>query len=120
MTLTREQILAKRSTLARESVEVPDLDGSVLIRVLTLKEVGEIQKAQKAEPDPLKLYPRLVSLACVNEDGSPLFVGEDVALVGDLPWPAVDLIARAVLRVSKMTEDEAPKASAPTNGSAVA
>ncbi len=110
MSLSRDQILSRRASLPMESVEVSDLGGSVNVRVLTLKEVGEVQREQAKEKDPLKLYPRLVALACVNDDGSPLFVGEDVKLVEELPWPAVDAIARAVLRINKMgPEDAAPK-----------
>jgi hypothetical protein len=111
MTLTRDEILARRKALTRESVEVPDLGGSVAVRVLTLGEVHEIQKLQKSDPDPMSLYPKLVSMATVNEDGSPLFPGADVELVKDLPWPAVDTIARAIMRISKLGSDEAaPKA----------
>lgn len=106
MTLTRDQILAKRAELPRESVEIPELGGSVLIRILTLKEVREIQKAQAISKEPLSIYPRLVAIGCVNEDGSPLFVGEDVKMIDDLPWAATDAIARAVLRINKMTEEE--------------
>ncbi|MFO0892440.1 MAG: hypothetical protein U0790_25275 [Isosphaeraceae bacterium] len=112
MALTRDQILSIRATLPREAVDVPGLGGSVFVRVLTLREVGEIQREQRDAADPMRLYPKLVAMACVGEDGSPLFVGEDVKLVEELPWPAVDAIARAVLRISRMGPEDAtpPKA----------
>lgn len=106
MILTRDQILAKRSELPRESVPIPELGGDVLIRILTLKEVREIQKAQSVSKEPLSIYPRLVALGCVNDDGSPVFVGEDVKLIDELPWAATDAIAKAVLRINKMVEEE--------------
>lgn len=113
-TLTRDQILARRAELPREEVEVPELGGSVLVRVLTLKEVGEINKAQKVSTDPINMYPKMLALGCVNEDGSPMFAGEDIRLIDDLPWAAVNDIATAVLRINKMLpEDAVPKKSGP-------
>jgi hypothetical protein len=104
VTLNRDQIL--KAGLTRESVEVPELGGAVLVRVLTLKEVGEIQAAQKAAPDPLAVYPKLVALATVDDDGAPLFAGEDVKLIESLPWPAVNAIAVAILRINRMSGDD--------------
>lgn len=111
MTLSRDEIIAKRAQLPRESVEVPELGGSVLIRTLTLHEVSEVQKAQKSSKEPLSSYPKLVALACIKEDGTPLFVGEDIKLIDELPWPVVDAIATAVLKLNRMLGDEKdPKA----------
>lgn len=111
-TLTRDQILARRAELPREEIEVPELGGSVMVRVLTLREVGEINKAQKVAADPISLYPKVVALGCVNEDGSPVFSGEDIRLIDDLPWSAVNEIATAILRINKMLpEDALPKKS---------
>lgn len=109
MALTRDQILAKRPELPREAVGVPELGGEVFVRVLTLREVGEIQREQKASTDPLRVYPRIIALGCVSEDGSPLFVGDDIKIIESLPWPAVETLATAILRINKMGEF-APKA----------
>lgn len=109
MALTRDQILANRPDLPREAVSVPELGGDVFVRVLTLKEVGEIQREQKAAPDPLRIYPKIIALGCVSDDGSPLFVGDDIKVIESLPWPAVEVLATAILRINKMGEF-APKA----------
>jgi hypothetical protein len=106
VTLTRDQIFAKRIDLPRETVSIPELGGDVMIRTLTLKEVREIQKLQKASNEPLSIYPRIVAMACIDETGQPLFVGEDVKAIDDLPWPATDAIAKAVLKLNKMIDDE--------------
>jgi hypothetical protein len=117
MTLTRDQILAKRSELPRESFDVPELGGTVTIRVLSLKEAGEFQRLQKTSPEVTKVYPKLVALSLINDDGSPVFVGEDIRLIEELPWPAVDAIAKEVLYFNKMAdrpkvdgEEDGPKA----------
>jgi hypothetical protein len=111
-TLTRDEIFARRAALPREEVEVPELGGSVLVRVLTLKEMGEIEKARKVSAEAINMYPKVISLGCVNEDGTPLFPKEDVGLIDDLPWAALDTIATAILRINKMLpEDALPKKS---------
>lgn len=104
MTLTRDQILARRAELPRESFDVPELGGEVTIRVLSLKEAGEFQRLQKVSPEVTKVYPKLVAMSCINDDGSPVFVGEDVKLIEDLPWSAVDAIAKEILYFNKMAD----------------
>jgi hypothetical protein len=116
LTLTRDQILAKRAELARQAVDVPELGGEVMIRTLTLKEVREIQKAQQATKEPLAIYPRVVAMGCVDESGQQLFVGEDIKLIDDLPWAATDAIAKAVLRFNKMTGEEEENENGNGNG----
>lgn len=120
MTLTRDEILKKRAELARQPVEVAELGGPVLIRAMTLKEVSAAQKAARATTEPLALYPRLIAVACINDDGSPLFVGEDVRLIDDLPFAALDTLARAIITMNRMDEaSQAPKPSTPMNGSSI-
>lgn len=109
MALTRDQILSKRPELPREAVSVPELGGDVFVRVLTLKEVGEIQREQKAGTDPLRIYPKIIALGCVSENGEPLFIGDDIKVIEWLPWPGVEALATAILRINKMGEF-APKA----------
>ena len=106
MTLTREEILAKRADLPRETVEIPQLGGAVTVRALMLKEVREFQKLQKATGEALSIYPRIVAWGCINENGQPLFVGEDIKLIDEFPWAVTEAIVKAVLRISKMGEEE--------------
>lgn len=119
MPLTRDQIFASRAKFPTIPVDVPELGGEVLIRVVSLAEMSEVQRSPmngKAETDAIKLYPKLIAMACVNEDGTPLFVGEDVKLLGTLPWHATDTLARAILKFNRVGEeagDDDPKASSP-------
>lgn len=129
MALTRDQIFAARSRVQTREVDVPELGGSVLIRIVSLAEMAEVQRAPqngRPETDAMRLYPKLIALACCNEDGTPLFVGEDVKLLGTLPWHATDTLARAILKFNRVGdedgkkdrdgeggEDEGPKASTP-------
>lgn len=105
MALTRDEIFARRSSLPTEEIEVPELGGNVRIRLLTLGEVEEIKRIQKTAPDPIKIYTPIVEKSCVNEDGSPLFVGEDVKLITTLPWAALNTIVEASMKLSKLTPE---------------
>lgn len=110
MPLSRDQILVNRRELPRQEIDVPELGGSVLIRTLMLREISEIQKAQKANKDnSLKIYPLLLAIACITEDGKPLFVGDDVKLIDELPWPAVESIGEAIMDLNKMKKTDGDK-----------
>jgi hypothetical protein len=106
VTLNREQILAVRAALPREAVDVPELGGTVYVRALTLKEVGDIQTAQKTLTDPLLMHPKLVILAIVDEAGAPLFGPADADAVASLPWPALKLMVDAIMRINRMGPDD--------------
>ena len=113
MSLSIEQIRACHQSLAREEVAVPDLDGTIWGRALTLKEVTDIQVFQKRYKDePTKVSAKVFEIAACNEDGSPMFVGEDKKLIETLPWSVIEAVSEVVLRLSKLTkvkDDEAGK-----------
>ena len=108
MSLTRDHMFAARKIRPTEVVEVPELGGSVIIRTLTLGEVREIQTEIKKNGDSLSVYPRLVFLSVVDDAGDQIFSGDDIKEVNSFPWPAIDRIANAVLKLNKMG-DEDPK-----------
>jgi hypothetical protein len=127
-TLSREDILARLADMRREELEVPQLGGKIHIRVLTLHEVKEIEKLRKASGDNnLAMYPKVLLLGCVNEDGSPLFQTQDAATFDRSMWPAVDMIVKEIFYLNNMAtrpkeevdkeEPEYPKADAALNGS---
>ena len=109
MILDKDAILSKRGDMHREEFEVPELGGSIFIRIMTLKEVEDVRKVQRANTDVLRVYPRLISLACVDENGEQLFSPSDSQAISELPWPALDRIATAILKLNKMTGDTDPK-----------
>jgi hypothetical protein len=109
MTLTRDEIFARRATLPTEDVDIPEMGGTIRIRLLTLAEVEDVKRIQKNASDPIKIYLPIVEKSCVNGDGTQLFVGEDVKLIGTLPWAAIERIVEASMKLSKMVPE--------TNGS---
>lgn len=103
MPLSIEQIRAANRSVPQRSVPVPDLGGEVFVRALTLREVREIQDFQASpKSKPIDVTRKIVELAASNEDGSPLFIGEDLKLIDGLPWGAVDAISEAAMDLSGM------------------
>lgn len=98
MSLTKEQILAQRPR-AVEAVDVPEWNGTVHVRKLTIAE----QIAMEAEFEPLDenditglTAVRLAFYLC-EETGAPLLtIAESLAAVrGHMEAPAVDRILKA-------------------------
>lgn len=113
MPLTIEQIRAARNSAPKRAVDCPDLGGEVFVRALTLKEVREIQDFQ-ANPKnkPIDVTRKIIELSACNEDGSPLFVGEDKGLIDGLTWATVSALSEATTDISGMNkgaEEEAKK-----------
>jgi hypothetical protein len=111
MPLTRDQVFALRASLPTEDVEVPELGGTIRIRLLTLAEVQAILQIPKTPAENAKMYVPIVEKSCVNEDGTQMFVGEDVKQIGSLPWGVIEAIVKAAMRHNKMAPEEngAPK-----------
>lgn len=111
MTLTRDEILSKRAALPRSAVDVPELGGAVLIRALTLRQMGEIQAFQKRDPDPQRLNAKLLIMSVINEDDSSVFTDADKAAIEELPFGAVNAVVDAILVLNRMKDEPDPKAS---------
>jgi len=76
--LTRESILARISTpLPRERVEVPEWDGVVWVKTMTIAEREEVGNALSLLPEGEKrdqaVKPLIVMAAMVDENGERLF-----------------------------------------------
>jgi hypothetical protein len=129
-TLSREEILSRIAEMPREPLEVPELGGEIHIRVMTLKEVKEINKLRAASGDNnIAVYPRVVLLGTCNADGTPLFLPQDLAIFEGGMWPVLDTIVKEIFYLNKIAtrpkdegsteeaEEEVPKAETSTNGS---
>lgn len=97
--------------LPRREVHVPDVDGFVLVRALTVQEFRDVQQLTLRRKDcPDEIARRVVELGACNDDGSPLFVGpEDKAILNNLSWGTVDTLQRVVLELTLPKADDDPK-----------
>lgn len=126
--LSREQILGA-DDLKSEDVPVPEWGGTVRVRALS----GAERDAYEAGIVTLRgdgsktvnmknLRGRLVSLSCVDEDGSRLFTDEDAIALGDKSASALERVFDVARRLSGLSEEDVEElaegfAPAPSDGS---
>ena len=103
-----------------KTIPVPEWDTDVEIRILSTKERTTFQqrhaKAMEKGLNPL-FAAQLVVLACVGEDGKPLFTEADMAWLLEKSGLAVERIADEVWTINKLGKQEqegAEKNSVPT------
>ncbi len=102
--LTREAILAMKD-LPEKEIEVPEWDGSVRIRSLTLSERFRWLKLQTENEGDYGAVLRLASLpmitwAVIDETGKPLFREEDVAALEQRNPDAIQRLHAEILKIS--------------------
>jgi hypothetical protein len=135
--LNRKQILDYQDRKT-EDVAVPEWEGSVRVRALSLLERNSYfqfvlkpvmtrdhkgRKVETLETDREKqiaLGAKLVSMAVIDEDGRPVFSQEDVMLLAEKSAAPIDRIAEVVSRISGLAQnavEEAEKNSDPVPGS---
>lgn len=101
--LTREQILAKRQDLPRETVEIDGL-GQVCIRTMTATERGKLIEAQK-KLNGADAMPLLAAASLCDESGALLFTAEHLPMLGELPAKTLDAIGLHAMRINGMNAE---------------
>jgi hypothetical protein len=111
--LSREQFLGA-DTLTRVEIQIPELGGSVYVRVLTgaerdwldshvFDDEGEILPPKQR----LANYRgRLVALSTCNADGTSLFTLADVETLSRMAAKVLDRIVDVAQRINGMTQEE--------------
>jgi hypothetical protein len=121
--LTRDAILAAHD-LPTEEVEVPEWNGTVVVRGLTGEGRDEFEssttvlRGNTAVRDTANIRAKLVAYCVIDhETGEPAFTQQDVAALGKLSGVALNRVWAVACRLSGMSnEDEAEaegKSSAP-------
>lgn len=109
--LTRDQILAVED-LKRETIDVPEWGGEVIVKSLTGAERDAFEDSvvrQRGKTRELNLRnarARLVSLSLIDESGSRLFSDGDVEALGRKSAAALDRVFAAAQRLSGLTEND--------------
>jgi hypothetical protein len=118
--LDRETILGKRE-LRRETVEIPEWGGLIIVRELTGAErsryeagfsdvvMGEAKTVADKSKRFENMRARIAVVACINEDGTHLFHDDDVETLNQLAGKALDRIFSAVMRLSGYSPEEQEK-----------
>jgi len=108
--LTRDDILGA-DDIERETVEVPEWGGEVLVRGLTAQQyIGmgfdlrdeEGLNTEKAQ----EMMPKIVSLGVIDENGDCLFTVGDIKTLGRKSFGPIERISTTILRLSGLTTEE--------------
>ena len=101
--LTREQILAA-SDLKRETVNVPEWGGSVIVSTMTGldRDAFEASVIQDGQPNMRNVRSKLVAACVVDEAGSRLFSMADVDALGSKSSGALDRVAVVAQRLNRL------------------
>lgn len=91
--------------LAKETVDVPSLGGSVTVAELNAGERDAFE-ASHAEAGGKDFRARLVVAAVRDDLGRPLFKVDDIPALSKLPVGALDPIVEAAVRIGKMSAKE--------------
>jgi hypothetical protein len=108
MTLTREEILAKRNVRQRVPVEVPDW-GTIYVAKFTARDRDRFEEIVTGGiPGKVNLRnvrAQVVTLLAVKEDGTRLFEDGDADAIGELDSDAVQAIVDAGFKINGLNTD---------------
>lgn len=109
--LTRDDILG--TSLRRETVEVPEWGGSVIVRCLTGAERDEYDSwrfnalvaTNGSRPSLRNVRARLAALSIVNEQGERQFSDDDVLALGEKDGAALHRVFEVAQRLSQIVSE---------------
>lgn len=124
--LTKESFFA-RNKIRVEFVDVPELNGRILIKELTASErdlfeaslVVKSPDGKHQEMSTNDIRAKLAQRTCVDQAHKPMFTLADIAALGAMSAAAMDRIYSASMRLSGISEkdvDEMAKNSKPAPG----
>lgn len=106
MALDRAAILAKKNSLPRQEVQIPEWEGSVWVRSLTVGERDQIDSefnaARNKGKTPDNLRARMIIKGCCDEQGQALFTEADLAEINKLPATVLEKIFDSILRINRI------------------
>lgn len=109
--LSREAIFAAKD-LETVEVEVPEWDGTVIVRGLTGRERDEFeasmmeQRGKKMVPNVANVRAKLVVKCVVDETGKRLFTDQDANEMGEHSAAAVNRIYEAASKLSGLSDED--------------
>ena len=114
MVLDRDSILAA-DDLKRETVEVPEWGGEVIVREMTGRERDRFEAGWiNADKGDVQVNPknldnfraRLVAQTVVDEEGNRLFTDDDAVELGSKSAAALDRVFTVATRLSGITDKD--------------
>lgn len=111
MLLSKEDIL-KADDLEREECEVPEWNGSVIVRALNGKERDDYeascveQRGKDMHRNLRNVRAKLVVRSVINEDGERLFEDRDANALGLKSAAALDRVFTVAARLSRLSDED--------------
>lgn len=113
--LSRDQILGHKK-LKQEVVDVPEWEGSVVVRELTANEADAFESMfagvrpsrngnEPETPQVRQFRAKLVAMSVIDEAGNRLFSDGDVVALGEMSRAALDRVSTVAMRLSGYSDD---------------
>jgi hypothetical protein len=106
MSLTREQILAARSSRKPIRLHVEEWGGEVYIRVLSAADQASMSNGHPESEMPI----RLLVKALVDEAGQPIFTDDDVPELSKEDFPVIFRVFAEVAKLNGLSTKELEEA----------
>lgn len=91
-------------------LNVPELDGKLRIRMMSGSDMFRMTEYATKKPGDFEGQSRLLFIACaVDDDGKPLFNGQTVSSMMDLPSAVVLRLSEEIQKFCGLTGDDAAK-----------
>jgi hypothetical protein len=105
MSLAREEILKPRG-LQVEEVQVPEMGGSVFVRVMSGIERDAFEAEVLADPATrmVNIRARLAVRTICDAQGTLIFTPEDAVELGKQAWVGLDRIVTASQRINRLND----------------
>ena|SRR3989304_6613436 len=110
--LTREQFLAARPALPRQTVEIPELGGTVIVQGLTGKQRDQyessclVQKNNKRTFNLIDARAKLVALTVVDDRGTRLFSEHDIPTLSAMSSVVLDRLFGVAQKLSGIGDED--------------
>jgi hypothetical protein len=105
--------ILEQPTLVIEELYVPEWKGKIRLKHLSAKERDDFEtsmvkvgKNGRQELNNANFRARLVQLAAVKADGSPLFTRHDIKTLGSLPASGLQRVFNKINEMSAFSEDD--------------
>ena len=108
MVLSKEQIL-QADDLKRETVDIPEWGGEVLLRELRGRERDAFEEGSmdsKRNVTMTNMRARLVALSAIDEEGERLFTAKEATELGDKSATALNRLFEVCCRLSGITSED--------------
>lgn len=106
--LTKKEIKQVKDHTTQE-VEVPEWNGSVLVRSMTARERDEFEAEMLLQAEgkkPASVRARFVMICCVDESGNRIFNEADLPWLENKSFAPMQRIADVVRKISKLTVED--------------